>query len=187
MRFLLPVRIWLWRARPALLTLGCALLLLAGVRMATAPPPAGDPVVVAARSLPAGTLLAAADLRVVRLTVLPAEAVADPATLVGRTVTVALPAGLPVVAGLVGEGRFTVDPPPGSVVLPVEVDAAALLRPGDRVDLLAPACTDEVVAQAALVVDPPDDRSVLLATSTAAARTMITLRDSCSIAAVVVE
>ncbi|MCV2395777.1 SAF domain-containing protein [Actinotalea sp. M2MS4P-6] len=187
MPVLLLVRIWFWRARPVLAALVAVAVLLTAVRVATAPQSPGTEVLVAARDVPAGAELTAGDLRLATLASPPSASGADPSGLLGRAVAVAVPEGLPLVPTLLAGERFAVDPPEGSVVLPVEVDAAALLRPGDRVDLLAPGCTPEgALAHAAVVVDQPDDRSVLVAVTSSEAQAVIGVRADCSLAAVVV-
>jgi len=104
-------------------------------------PPAGEPVVVAAREVPAGAVLAPADLAVVRRppSLLPSGAVADRSAAVGRTVGSGLRPGEPLTdARLVGPGLL-VGRPLGDVAAPVRIadgEAAALLRAGDRVDVL---------------------------------------------------
>jgi pilus assembly protein CpaB len=103
-------------------------------------PPAGEAVVVAAREVPAGAVLAPADLAVVRRPPsLPSGAVADRSAAVGRTVGSGLRPGEPLTdARLVGPGLL-VGRPPGDVAAPVRIadgEAAALLRAGDRVDVL---------------------------------------------------
>lgn len=104
-----------------------------------------QPVVVAARNLPAGTSLTAADLRTVDL---PVEAVAtgsprDVGAVTGRTLAVAVTDGTvlgsPVLVDDAASG------PPGTVVAGVrlaEPALAALLSPGMHVDLLASAPVD---------------------------------------------
>jgi pilus assembly protein CpaB len=104
-------------------------------------PPAGEPVVVAAREVPAGAVLAPADLAVVRRppSLLPSGAVADRSAAVGRTVGSGLRPGEPLTdARLVGPGLL-VGRPLGDVAAPVRIadgEAAALLRAGDQVDVL---------------------------------------------------
>lgn len=149
---LLTLRILLWRGRRLLLLGG---LVMAASLVARQAAPAGEPtrdVVVAAHDLTAGDELTADDLRVASV---PAHLVpagtpgAD--ELPGRRVTASVPAGLPLVAGLVGgvlvdgalvdDARFGLAPPQGTVTVPVRlVDPAVarMLRPGDRVDLVAP-------------------------------------------------
>ncbi len=132
---------WRWRFLVAALCLGLAAsVTVDALRPA---PPSGVDVLVAARDLPAGLELTAADLRVSTVpestAVTGARASDDArAALVGRTTAVALPAGIPLVPQLLaGTGLAG---PPGTVVAAVRLadDAlATLLAPGDRVDLLA--------------------------------------------------
>lgn len=105
-----------------------------------APPPSA-PVVVAARDVPAGTALSAADLRSdeVPTRLLPDTVVVDPDAVVGRRTTVALRAGTLLQESLVAGGELAAGAPDGTVVAPVRLDpgVAGLLGAGDRVDLLA--------------------------------------------------
>lgn len=110
----------------------------AGLQATAAPPPPTVPVRVAARDLPAGTVLAASDLTSAAYAPGTAPAaLADDA--VGRTLAAPLRSGEPVTdVRLVGpaltEGH------PGLVAVPVRLpDAgmAALLRVGDVIDLVA--------------------------------------------------
>ncbi|GGC16278.1 SAF domain-containing protein [Cellulomonas carbonis] len=160
---LLRARIVLWRIR-RLCLLGALALVALGVARAAAPPaPATLPTVVAARDLAAGTVLTASDLRVARVprALVPSGASGAPGPLVGSEVAVAVPAGLAVVEGLLAGDRFAVDAPDGSVVVPVRLAdpaVAAILRPGDRVDLVAgsdaePTGAPDVVARDALVLE----------------------------------
>jgi Flp pilus assembly protein CpaB len=143
-------------------------------------------VVVAGVDLPAGTVLADQHLAVTRL---PADAVPagvqpQPAGLLGRVLAGAVRAGEPLTdARLVGPG-LTALLPPGQVAAPVRIAdlaVAALVRTGDRVDVLAAppdAEQAEVVAAGALVlaapgpeqVDPAAGLLVLAVDSTTAAR-----------------
>jgi Flp pilus assembly protein CpaB len=96
---------------------------------------------VAAREVPAGAVLAPADLAVVRRapSLLPTGAVADRAAAVGRRIGSGLRPGEPLTdARLVGPGLL-VGRPPSEVAAPVRIadgEAAALLRTGDQVDVL---------------------------------------------------
>lgn len=154
----LPLRIAGWRARRAALPVAvvvAAVLLAGAVRTALAPPPAGTAVVVAARDLPAGHVLATGDLTLAHLPpgAVPTAAAADPGDLVGRRLATAVPAALPLVPDLLTGERFTRDPPEGSVVValtPADAATAALLRPGDRVDLVDDSGT---LARGALVLE----------------------------------
>lgn len=151
-------------ARRRLLAAGCAAMaVVASLRALAPPPPALTPVTVAARDLAAGAVIAPGDLRTARLpeAAVPAAPVADP---VGATLAAPLRRG-EVVTDVRLVGQPSAQPPPGLVAAPVRLPdeaAAALLRPGDRVDLLA---TDARrgrswgVAERALVlaVPPPDE------------------------------
>lgn len=141
---ILRLRILVWRLR-RVWVLAAALVVVAAVaRTLAPPPPATEAVVVAARDVPAGAVLNAADLRVEHLAPrsVPDTAYGAEDDLVGRGVAVDLPRGLPVVDGVLEGPRFGIDAPAGTVVVPVQLSGAAgggLLRPGDRVDLVAPA------------------------------------------------
>lgn len=98
-------------------------------------------VVSAARDLAVGTVLAEADVTVVRL---PVQAVADGAVehvdqVVGQQLAAPVPRGAPVSAtAFVGEGLLT-GTPPGTVAVPVRpADPATvqLLAPGQLVDVI---------------------------------------------------
>jgi pilus assembly protein CpaB len=104
--------------------------------------PVGTPVVVAARDIPAGTVLARPDLLAVSLPpdVVPAGTARDVPALVGRTIGGPVRRGEAVTdARLVGPGLATGLGPQESSATPVrlaDAEAAALVRPGDRVDVL---------------------------------------------------
>ncbi|MCA0144599.1 Flp pilus assembly protein CpaB [Blastococcus sp. LR1] len=143
-----------------------ALALVLALRPGPAPAEAaasGRPVVVATSDLPAGTRLSAQHLAVVRL---PEDAV--PSGVVDRTEllhhqVLAGPVrrGEPLTdARLVGAGLTTLLPE-GQVAAPVrlaDLAVTALVRPGDRVDVLATTTdtgTTERVATGALVLAAP--------------------------------
>lgn len=156
----LPValRIGLWRSRFAVAAVFLGLAAASTVQSLRPPDPPTSPVVVAARSIPAGTALTSADVRVVRLpvAVAPDGAVDDPGSVVGSSAAVPLAAGVPVLPGLLADDE--VRGPPGTVVATVrfaDPAVAGLLSPGVRVDVLA--ATPEggpggVVATRALVL-----------------------------------
>lgn len=135
-------RLLLWRLRfgvsAAFLGVAAALL-VAELR----PEPAVTvPVAVAARELSPGGALAAADLRVVRMppALVPIGSHSTADDVVGQHLVVGAPAGLPIVDGLLAGNRLAAAGPDGTVVAPIRLAdpaVAALLRPGDRVDLLA--------------------------------------------------
>jgi Flp pilus assembly protein CpaB len=126
------------RRRRLLAVLCTALAVAAGVRAAAPPAPDTVALLVADRALPAGAVVAAADLRSVEL---PPDAVPDGALddPVGTTLAAPLGRGEPVTeARVVGPGLTTAAP--DTVPLPVRLsDAgqAGLLTVGDRIDLLA--------------------------------------------------
>ena len=150
-------------AAALLAVLALALALRPGPAPAGAPDAAGLPVVVAAADLPAGTTLTPDDLRVVRL---PGDAIPDGVaatseTLVRRVLAGGVRRGEPLSdARLVGTGLTSLLPV-GQVAAPVrlaDLAVAALVRAGDRVDVLATvsgAGTADRVASAALVLAAP--------------------------------
>ena len=165
---LLSVRLLFWRMRALLVVAGLLLAAGAVARQAAPPTPPAEPVVVAAHDLTAGQPLAAGDLRVVRMPagLVPDGATSDPSTLVDRAVTAGVPSGLPVVAAQLDGDRFELAMPAGTVAVPIRLAdpaVAGLLRPGDRVDLVAPTGVDgwagaeaapaTVLARGALVLE----------------------------------
>ncbi|MEL7976671.1 SAF domain-containing protein [Isoptericola sp. F-RaC21] len=130
----------LWRARFVLAAACCGLAAAAVVQaVRPAPPPTVD-VVVPAHALPAGEPVAAADLTTVGVAadLAPDGVATDPADLVGRTPTTALPAGIPLHPDLLPGGGVVAQAPQGTVVVPVRLEdtATGWLRAGDRVDLV---------------------------------------------------
>jgi Flp pilus assembly protein CpaB len=135
------------------------------VALRPSPPPVADgtkavQVAVAARDLPSGTVLTAADLTTARYPsdAAPAGVVDDPRELVHRVLAGGVRAREPISdARLVGPG-VTALLPAGQVASPVRLSdlaVAALVHTGDRVDVLATvadASSAEVVAGGALVV-----------------------------------
>ena len=121
---------------------------LVAAAVATALPalaPAGSTgmaVVAAARDLPAGATLAADDLTTVQLprSVLPAGALEEPVSLVGRVLAGPVRHGETLTdVRLLGEGLLS-QLGPSTVAAPVRLadrGSAALLRPGYRIDVLA--------------------------------------------------
>ncbi len=113
----------------------------AGTGAASAPP--GTPVLVAARDLAAGAALTAADVRIVAIPagLVPAGAIGSMAAITGRVAAGPVRRGEPLTdARLLGRGLATGLSPPESVAVPVrlaDAETAALVRPGDRIDLLA--------------------------------------------------
>lgn len=165
--------------------------LLVGLALVLAlrPPPAGPadpvtvPVVVAAADLTAGVVLSESDLGLADLPVslAPDGAGRQRAELVGRVLAAPLRRGEPVTdVRVVGPGLWS-QVPAGEVAAPVrlaDLAVAALLRPGDRVDVLATAPETgvaEVVAADALVlsVTPDAPASGPTGSSTAAAGLLV--------------
>lgn len=150
----------LLRRRLIAATLAAAAV-LAALRVSAPPPESTALVPVAAHDLPAGARLAETDVTVAALPtdLVPADAAADP---VGRVLAGPVAGGEPL-TGLRLVGPAFAEAQPGRVVLPVRLpDAgmAALLRPGDEVDLVS---TDpgtgesELVASGVRVLAAPRD------------------------------
>lgn len=145
-------RVLLHRRLLAALCAGGAVLV--AVQAASPPAPPTERVWVAGRALPGGALLAAdaVEARDVPPDLVPDDAVVDPADVVGR------PLAAPVSRGealtrqrVVGPGLSAAYP--GTAAVPVRfADAAVvdLLRPGDRVDVVA--APDDGSAPPALLV-----------------------------------
>ena len=145
-----------------------AVLTLSALALALRPSPAPAvadghatvPVVVAARDLPAGTVLTAGDLVTADYpsAAAPAGVAGDARTVLGQVLAGGVRTREPITdARLVGPG-VTALLPAGQVAAPVrlaDLAVAALVHTGDRVDVLATA-TDapsaELVAEDALVV-----------------------------------
>jgi len=191
---LLTLRVWAWRARP-LLALALLVLLVLALARAVAPDAAAPAVLVAAEDLAAGDVLTGGDLRAVPLDPAPAGATADPSAVIGRALAVAVPAGLPLVPELLAGERFTLDPPPGTVVVPLELDEAAVLVAGDRVDVLAIGCPEHsaALARRALVVQAAEPTPtggsgpVLVAVARAEVGELSAARTVCRLGAALVE
>jgi Flp pilus assembly protein CpaB len=141
---------------PRLLAAGICLLLAASSALgATRPRPRSAsvaPVVVAARDLPAGSVLGHADLAVARwpARLRPAGARAGPQTLLGRRLAGPIRAREPVTdARLVG-GALTRGLPAHTVAAPLLLDdphAADVVQAGDRVTVLeTPRAADPAAA-----------------------------------------
>lgn len=129
-----------WRWRFAAAALCCGLAATTTVQLLRPPPPPTVDVVVTARAVLAGAELTADDVvtRPVAQSLAPEDAVRSVSGVLGRVAAVGLPAGMPLLAGLISDGVAS-SVPPGTVVVPVRLADAAvggLLRPGDRVDLL---------------------------------------------------
>jgi Flp pilus assembly protein CpaB len=151
-------------AAAALVVLAAVLALRpAPTRAHATSPPAATPVAVAVRDLPPGTVLTTADVRVASYApaLAPSGAAARAAELTGRVLASGLRAGEPVTdVRLIGSG-LTRLLAPGQVAAPVrpgDLAVTALVRAGDRVDVLASspgAASADVVAERALVLAAP--------------------------------
>jgi len=124
------------------LALGCGLVAAVVVDRVSPPPTPTRPVVVTAREVEAGTVLDEADVAVVRVAaaLAPQSSLTRAGDAVGRTTSVALPPGQTLTPSLVAAGEIAATAPAGTVVTPVRLadpSIAALLHPGDRVDLVA--------------------------------------------------
>lgn len=160
-----PLRLLIWRARiplTVLIALVGAVVVVDAVRPAPEPT---VPVLVAARALDAGTELTAGDVRAARW---PERLAPEsppgrerPEDLAGRTLAVAVPAGMPLADGVLAAEEWWQDAPPGAVAAAVRLsdpELAGLLRVGDRVDVYAAAVDGgeaERVARRALVLAGP--------------------------------
>jgi pilus assembly protein CpaB len=132
--------------RRARVVLAGLLLAVAGLTAMPRPPgatgPGGVEVLVAAHDL-AGGVLTAADLRTVRLpaAAVPAGALPADGSVVGRTLAGAVRRGEPLTdARVVGPELARLAAGSGSVAAPVRLAdpaVAGLVRPGDRVDVVA--------------------------------------------------
>ncbi len=162
-RFRRAVRRRVLARRRPLAALCAGIAVVAGVHTVTAPPPPTVAVLTAARDLPAGSVLDDADLE---RRPMPPDAVPDGAEhdAVGHTLAAPVRAGEPITdVRLVGAGLA--DAHPDLATVPVRLpDAglAALLEPGDRIDLIATdpqAGGSRVVAADALVlaIPPPSE------------------------------
>lgn len=143
-------RFVLWHRR-SLAAIAAALCVLT-VTSALAPAsPAGAPVVVALRSIPAGATITADDVttRAVPPGLVPAQPLTSVDAAIGDTAAVALEAGT-----IVGRS-FLLDAAPvpaGMRLVPVrlpDADLARLLRTGDRVSVVAPDATGTIKIVAA--------------------------------------
>lgn len=164
-------RILLWRRRHPLAALLLGLAATLAVQLLRPPPPPSVDIVVTARPVAAGTQLTREDvaLRTIAADLAPPGAARSTRALLGRAAVVGLPAGAPLHAALVSDDGVSAAAPRGTVVVPVRLSddaVAALLRPGDRVDLLAgttsgvdPATDPQYLARAALVLPVPAGRA----------------------------
>jgi len=141
LRFLESVRRQVLIRRRVLAGLCAGLAVWSCLIALTRSPPVGVEVVVAAHDVDSGTTLEPDDLERVRFAPgsVPATAIRHPAEAIGRTVLAPLAEGEPLTARrLLGPGGLAGYPGRSAVGLRIpDQDAAALLDPGDRVDLVA--------------------------------------------------
>jgi Flp pilus assembly protein CpaB len=128
------------RRRP-LAALCAGLAVLAGLQAHAAPPPPRTSVLVAAHDLPGGVVVRARDLtrRSFAPDSVPAGTLGGARAAVGRTTVAPLRAGEPLTDVRLLSGSLLAGYP-GTVATPVRIGdpgAVALLRVGDRVDVLA--------------------------------------------------
>lgn len=140
-RFARRLRVHLWRRRHLLAAAALGLAAVLAVHEIRPAPPPTEPAVVLSAPRPAGALLGPTDLviRPVPDGFLPSGALRDPLDALGARLAVGLPAGFPLVDGVLVGPRLASAAPPGSVVVPLRLadpDVAALLDAGDRVDIL---------------------------------------------------
>ncbi|MGC0418244.1 SAF domain-containing protein [Embleya sp. AB8] len=151
------------RHRRGLAALSAAVAALALIVAVRPPPPSTTPIVVAARDLPAGSTPGPADLALVEMptALRPAGVLRAVRQAAGGALTGPLRRGEPVTdVRLAGPGGR---PDGGTVTLPArfaDADAVAVLRPGDRIDVLAVPPPEHpgparLIAPAALVLARP--------------------------------
>lgn len=137
-RIVRPIRRAVLARRRLLAAALTAVAVAGGIHAAAAPPPAEVPVYVAARDLPSGVVIGAADL--IEIAFAPGSVPADLADdVVGRTLAAPLRRGEPVTdVRLVGPALT--DGYPGLSAVPVRLPDAGmveLLQVGDLIDLVA--------------------------------------------------
>ena len=155
-------RLLLARRRP-LAALAAGLAVLSGLQAAAPAPPATRAVLTAARDLPAGAVLDRSDLAYARFAPdsVPRGVVSGATGVLGRTTAGPVRAGEPLTDVRLVAGSL-LDGYPGAVASPVRIGdagAVALLRVGDRIDVIAadPRGREgaRVVARAARVIALP--------------------------------
>lgn len=178
-RLLRTVRRRLLIHRRGLAALCAATAVALGFAQFTAPPPPTVPVWTARRSLPSGQVLAAGDFRRTGYAEgsVPAQAVRDLDRVVGRTLITPLGAGEPLTRAKV-LGHRALDGYPGRVAVAIRLTdptLAGLLRPGDRIDVLAtdPRAPPRTVAQGSIVLAVPDEPRAAFGASTAEGRLVL--------------
>ncbi|MCI6574050.1 MAG: SAF domain-containing protein [Arcanobacterium sp.] len=138
-----PVRALMWRWRWVLVALVVALVLQSVLfTMGLSHKPMNE-VVVAAHDLSTGTTLSRSELRLKNLPAeaIPSGTVSSLDAVLGRTLVAPLPAGAPIISRQLLTSDFTAAAPQGTVITAVTLDnpaTAAILRPGDRIQLYSP-------------------------------------------------
>lgn len=127
--------------RRAIVALCLALAAWSGLNSLTATAPSGVGVLTATRDLPSGTSLGHDDLHLVRFAPgsVPPAALRSVSSVLGRTLLVPLGRGDALTSAKL-LGRRALDAYPDSSAIGLRIpdeDSAALLDPGDRVDLVA--------------------------------------------------
>jgi Flp pilus assembly protein CpaB len=131
---------------------------------ASSPAASGVPVLVAARDLPAGASLFSRDVRTVRVppSLVPAGALGESVRLAGRVVAGPVRRGEPLTdVRFVGPGLAAGLAAPESVAVPVRIadaEVAALVQPGDRVDVLAAGDSPDPVSPPAIGAEEAPNR-----------------------------
>lgn len=166
-----PAARWLNRGRFAAAALCLLLALLTALGAARTSPARPDtrsgPVVVAVRNLPAGRVLHASDISVRRwpAPLRPALAVPSTRSVIGRRLAAPVARGEPLTAVRLVGRELTAGLPADSVAAAVNLPAgsAAIVRPGDRIDLLAtsPPAGDPLTGEVRTSVDPSPTGPVL--------------------------
>lgn len=173
------------RGRRVVAGLLLAAAVAVGVDALAPSPDPGAPVAAAARDLPAGHLLTAADVTTLRLpsAAVPTGALA-PGRATGARLTAAVRAGEVLTDARVRAAGLLAGAPPGSWAVPVRVEgeALALVSPGDPVAVLAGADLGSPEARGEVIVDdatvlhvPPADGGLLAADG--AGRTVVLALD----------
>ncbi|GAB4086414.1 hypothetical protein GCM10028784_30440 [Myceligenerans cantabricum] len=166
MRFARHARRLVWRHRVLLAAICCGLAAMSTVQALRPAPPPASPVLVTSRAIAAGAQLTRDDvvLRDIAASLAPPAALGGAPEAVGLTAVVGLPAGVALHPGVLSEGGLLASAPRGTVVVPVTLaddGVAALLRPGDRVDLLAPSSAVGAGSAGSSVGDPVPETSYL--------------------------
>lgn len=166
-------RLFVARHRRPLAAVSTAAAVCAGLAAVRPAPPPNVPVLVATRDLDTGAVPGPGDLRTARYPpgTAPDHVLRRPADTRGRALAAAVRRGEAITdVRLVGPHLRGV---PGGVALPVrfaDADAARLLRPGDRVDILAGPAPEDASAGRVGPSDSPAPARVVARDTTVLAR-----------------